>query len=160
LDRFHWFARFSIYLIGHKPLQGPDIDRLLYMAAIAGCLTAMVANAPADAREGIVHLNHPQRIIPAPFPNQSDVPLGALTRWAGIPARGNALLLDRIRIWDSLWIELKNCSTLVKAFVKLIRHNHRTNSRTFPTANTFRGIDVASLMLQSNAEIPSLSLYS
>ena len=103
LDRL---ARLRVDFISHKTLERADVDRLVHLAAIARCLAAVIADAPADAGERIVHLDHAQRIMPAAFADQGNVPLRALTGRAGVAARGNAAFLDGIGIGHGLRIEL------------------------------------------------------
>jgi hypothetical protein len=52
-------------------------------------LAAMVADAPADAGEGVVLLDHAQRVIVAPLADERDVALGALV--AGQASRQGAM---------------------------------------------------------------------
>jgi len=99
-------ARRSVDLVGDEALEGVDVDRLVEQAAIAGCLAAVIADAPADAGEGVVHLDHAQRVIPAPFADEGDIALGALPGGAGVAAGGDALLLDGVGVGNGLWVEL------------------------------------------------------
>jgi hypothetical protein len=87
-------ARLGVDLVGDEALQGADIDRLVDQAAVAGRLAAVVADAPADAGEGVVHLDDAQRIMPAPFADEGDVALGALPGRAGVAAGSDAPLFD------------------------------------------------------------------
>ena len=68
----------------------------------------MVTNTPADPGERIVHFDHSQGIIPASFPDQGDISLGALSRGAGIPAGSDAVFLDGVGVGDGLGIELED----------------------------------------------------
>ncbi len=93
-DRLNQLARFRVNLVCYKSFESADIDRFVHQAAVAGHLTAMVANSPANAGEGIVHLYHTQRVSPAALADKRDVSLGALMRGAGVAAGSDAALFD------------------------------------------------------------------
>ena len=67
----------------------------------------MIADPPADSGEGIVFFNDPQGVLVAPFMDEGDVALGPLAGRAGIPAGGDASLLDGESIGYGLRVKLE-----------------------------------------------------
>ncbi len=155
-DRLDRLARLGIHLFGDKPLQRANVDRFVDQPAIAGRLAAVVADAPADAGEWIIHLDHAQRIIPTPLANQRDVPLRSLPGGAGIPARGNASLVDGVGIGHSLGIQLVGSTAARKPHVEYIGHCNRANLRAIATANTLVRVNIARLVPEPYHEMPRL----
>jgi hypothetical protein len=149
----NWLARFPIYLIGDETLQGANIDWLIHQTAIAGCLAAMVANAPADTGEGVIHLDNAQGILPATLADEGNVALGTLTGWACIPARSYATLLNGISIWYSLRIKLVGCATERQTLVEAVRYNYRTDLDAITTGYTASRINVTGSVLQPYGKI-------
>ena len=94
-------VRFKINLVGNESFQGADVDRLIDQAPIAGCFAAVVTDPSTDAGEGIIHFDNPQCIFPTSFSDKSDITLNTLTRWAGIPARCDALASR----WQRRWVQ-------------------------------------------------------
>ena len=59
LGRLRRHPGLGVDLIGDETLQGPDVDRLVQFAPVAGILAAVIADTAADAGEGIVLFNYP-----------------------------------------------------------------------------------------------------
>ncbi len=86
----HQLPRRLVHHVRDKTLKRSDCQRLVHQVAVAGVLAAVVADAPADAGEGIVFLDDPQRVFVAPLADQGDVPLGALADGTGVATGGYA----------------------------------------------------------------------
>ena len=115
LDRL---ARLGIHFVGDKALECADVDRLVEVTPVAGRFAAMVADAPADAGEGIVFFDDAQRVVVAAFADEGDVALRALTGGAGVATRGEALFLNRIGVGDGLRVELVGRALLDHSLVE------------------------------------------
>ena len=81
-------------------------QRLVELAAAAGFLAEVLADAPADGRERVVLLDHAVGVGEAALADQGDVALGALVGGAGVAAGRRAALLDGVGVGDGLGIEL------------------------------------------------------
>ncbi len=103
---FDRLARFGVDFVGDEAFERADIDRLVDQTAIAGRLTAVVTDPAADAGEGIVHLDHAHRVVPATLADQSDVALSTLPGRTGISTGGDSAFLNSVSVGDSLGIAL------------------------------------------------------
>ena len=87
-------SRCCVGPVGHEALDAHDVDRLVHLAARAGCFAVAVADPPADRREGVLAADGPVGIGIAFLLDQGDVAHGALVGRAGGPAGSHALLVD------------------------------------------------------------------
>ena len=85
----------------------------------------MVADAPADAGKWVIFFDDPQSLFVSPFPDHGDVPLGTLSRRAGIPARSHPFLFDGVSIRDGLGVQLVGRLALAQTAVEGVRQSHR-----------------------------------
>ena len=88
--------------IGYKPLYGHDIHRGIMFCPAASVFTYMVADPPADGREGVFTPDGPVGICIALFFYEGDIPHNTLVCGAGVPAGGKAGFLDSEGIGDRL----------------------------------------------------------
>jgi hypothetical protein len=159
-SRFHGLTRFFIDLVCDKSLQRSDVNGFIDETAVASVLTAMIADASADAREGVVLFDYPDRIFITTFMYQSDVTLGALSGWTCIPAWGDTQFLDGVGVRDALGVELMGCAAIRKPLVKGIWQNHWTHISAVAAANAFGDVDIARFVAQGDLEISGLAFYS
>ena len=80
----------------------------------------MVADAPTDRRERVVHLDDTQCICPAALANKRYVTLGALSCRTCIAARSDASFFDGVGVGDSLRVEFEDCAAWRKPFIETV----------------------------------------
>ncbi len=140
-------------LVGDEALEGADVDGLIQEPAVARVFAPMVADAAADARKGVVFLDHAKGVVVAPLPYEGDVALCALARGTGVAARGNALLLYGVSIRHSLGVELVSCPLHAHALIEVSGNDHGTDLGALPATRAFRYIYVAGLAAQGHREM-------
>lgn len=119
----------------------------------------MIADTAANTREGVIHLDHAQGIIPACLPDQGNIALGALPSWTGIPAGSDAAFLYRICIGYSLWVEFECRTALGETFVEFVRNDDRADIGAVAASHAAVNIDIARFVLHADVKISSLPLY-
>ena len=145
--RLHQFAGLRIDLVSDEPFESPDVDGLIHLTPVAGDFTGVVANPTADAGEWVVHLDHPHGVGPAALMDEGDVALSPLPGRAGIPARGDAELLDGEAVGHRLGVQLEGCPARGQPLVEDVGHRDRAHLDTIAAADTRVNIDVARMVL-------------
>src|SRR5262249_3413147 len=82
-------------VVAEEPLDAADADRLVVLAAVAGLLAGVVADAPGDRGEGHVLFDQRVGVAVAPLLDQVEVGLDFLAGRAGVVAGRELVLVDR-----------------------------------------------------------------
>ncbi len=153
LRRFRRRPGLGIHLVGHEPLEGVDVDRIVQFAPVAGILAAVVTDTSTDGREWVVLLDYPQGVLVPSLADQSDVPLHPLSGRTGIPTRGDAPLLDSKSVGHRLRIQLVGGPLDGQPLIKATGDDHRADLGTITAAGALIHINVARMDPYPHREI-------
>ena len=163
LARLRHHAGLRVHLVGDEALEGADVHRLVHQGAVAGIFAAVVADAPADAGEGIVLFDHPHGIVVAPLADQGNVALGALAGGAGVAAGRNAQLVNDEGVGHRLRVEAVGGAALGQPFlvdVEAGRKDNRADLLALAAAGALVHVNVAGLTPHGNREVAGLSRHA
>src|SRR5215469_207896 len=105
--------RFRSVLLREESLQSSNRDRLVDLAAAAGCFARVCAHSSANAGEGIRVAGEPVGFFESSFTNQTDVASGIGMGWARHHAR--EVCVQPIRINRFVFESLQHsCQTAVR----------------------------------------------
>ena len=155
--RLRHFFHMLVRPVGHKPLQGHDVDRLVHLAAAAGVLAAVVADPPADGGEGVVFQDGAVSVGVASLGDEGHVALGALVDGAGVTAGRCAQLLDGVGVGDGLGIELVDGMPFGEAAVEVVQQSDGAGGRAIAAAGALLHVHVAWMLLHGNGEVTRLA---
>ena len=135
----------GVFLIDDEAFQATDVDRFVHLVAAAGALAAVIADAPADRREGVVLLDRPQCVLVAALADERDIALRALARRAGVTAGRDTGLLDGEGVWNRLRVEAVGSPLLLQSLVEQARQRFRADLGALAAPVADADIDVARL---------------
>ena len=144
--------------VGQKPLDRLDGDRLVPFSAAALRLAGVVADAPADGRQGVVPLDQLERLLELPGCRERDVTLDGDVRRALDLAGRHAPLVDGEGVGNRLGEPLEDRLALRQPLVELVGQLHGAVGGALPAPRAAGRVHVLGPRVQVQAEPARLAV--